>query len=117
MIDITMLPYDLQRTVHGLYVTGLRTRLRRWYVTKILCELSMLCNDDTSARDYLLDWMTHMVQHPSTKPGCAVMLIGGAPGTFVDLSCPGWSQRLKRMTGYTHAGHKATGCNDGGFAR
>ena len=78
------LPYDLQGHVWGLYTEGLKDRYTARQqraiqaATSLLAQLDALC--DVPSRDYLLDWIAHMLKFPTTKPSKAVVLIGEERG-------------------------------------
>ncbi|ALT76991.1 primase-helicase family protein [Paucibacter sp. KCTC 42545] len=47
-----------------------------------------LCNGNTLHYEYLLNWLAHLVQHPSKRPMTAVSIIGGqgtGKGIFIDF--------------------------------
>ena len=78
------LPHDLQGHVWGLYTEGLHDRYtaRQQHAihaaNSLLAQVDALC--DAPSRDYLLDWIAHMLKFPATKPSRAVVLIGEERG-------------------------------------
>lgn len=47
----------------------------------------IICNNDTTCYEYLLNWLAHMIQKPMEKPEVAIVLKAGqgtGKGTFVD---------------------------------
>jgi len=76
---IAALPHDVQGHVWDLYRGGLHSRIRerhRHVASKVVEQIGVLCNKDAEARDYLLDWLAHLLQEPGTKPGKAIALVG-----------------------------------------
>ena len=76
---IAELPHDVQGHVWDMYTEDLHRRIddrHRHAATKVVDYVGMLCNDDAAARDYLLDWTAHMLQHPDVKPSKGIVLVG-----------------------------------------
>ena len=74
---IAQLPHDLQRRVWDLYTRGLRER----YAARARRAIdSLLAQMDPPWREYLLDWMAHMLHFPHAKPHRALVLIGEERG-------------------------------------
>ena len=46
--------------------------------------LDVLCGGDADAREYLIEWLSHLLKYPNTKPRRALALVGRAP-SFLDL--------------------------------
>ena len=78
---ITQLPHDLQHHVWDLYTGGLHDRYTARHqravaaAASLLAQVDLLC-EDAPSRDYLLDWMAHMLRFPHAKPTRALVLIG-----------------------------------------
>ena len=79
MAMIADLPHDAQGVVWDAFTEGLRERQRgrrrRLAATLLEC-VDALCDREAAARECLLDWMAHLVQHPSHKPSKAIVLVG-----------------------------------------
>ena len=56
--------------------------------------LTVLCDGDQTAYDYLIRYIAHALQHPEEKPGVIIILIGGqgtGKGTFGRILQKTWS--------------------------
>ena len=59
-----------------MYLSGLRRRTRDYRCHKLMNHIHALCNHDKAASDLLLDWMAHMILHPTIKPSKGIFLSG-----------------------------------------
>ena len=76
---IAELPHDVQGHVWEMYTEDLHRRIddrNRRAATRVIDYIGVLCNHDAAARDYLLDWTAHMLQHPDVKPSKGIVLVG-----------------------------------------
>ena len=76
---IAELPHDVQGHIWDAYTDGLELRIadrHRQAASKVIEQIDVLCNRDAAAREHLLDWIAHMLQHPTVKPGRAIVLVG-----------------------------------------
>ena len=73
---IADLPQDIQSHVWDIFTESLHERQRQHERQVLFDRIDSLCDHDTAAREYLLDWMAHMVQFPHHKPAKAVVLVG-----------------------------------------
>ena len=69
MIDT--LPNDVQETIWTAYLHGVQERMQR----SLMYHMRLFCQDEASFNT-LLDWMSHMLQHPYTKPDKTIVLVG-----------------------------------------
>ena len=76
---IAALPHDIQSHVWQFYRQGLQGRREERFqqlAENFFEQVEALCNHDTAASGFLLDWMAGMLQFPNRKPSKGVVLVG-----------------------------------------
>ena len=76
---IAELPHDVQNFVWDTFTVGINDRREMWrtrVIEGLLHHLDALCGGDVGTREYLLDWLAHLVQFPNKKPTRALLLVG-----------------------------------------
>lgn len=76
---ISELPFDVQGHVLEMYKCGLRARVQKGkerVANEIMDFIHLLCNRDDETCEHLLNWLAHMLQHPTIKPNHAILLVG-----------------------------------------
>lgn len=76
---IHALPHDVQELVWDAFKEGVHARLRerhRRLAATLLEQVDALCDHDAAARDFVLDWVAHMLKWPEHKPHKALVLVG-----------------------------------------